>query len=141
MRVPQEQLKPLTADEPSEANLQELIQGWLDLKAASLAAEADQGVDLSVVARDHMVQKVLQEQAADASAGLSKVIDASVTSLELVSRTPQRIEVMAQIAYSDKTINSSGAVINQTPPDTLSVRYILGRDGDQWRLQAYIPAG
>lgn len=138
---PQEQLKPLTADEPSEANLQELIQGWLDLKAASLAAEADQGVDLSVVARDHMVQKVLQEQAADASAGLSKVIDASVTSLELVSRTPQRIEVMAQIAYSDKTINRAGAVINQTPPDTLSVRYILGRDGDQWRLQAYIPAG
>ena len=88
-----------------------------------------------------MVQKVLQEQAADASAGLSKVIDASVTSLELVSRTPQRIEVMAQIAYSDKTINRAGAVINQTPPDTLSVRYILGRDGDQWRLQAYIPAG
>ena len=138
---PQEQLKPLTADEPSEANLQDLIQGWLDLKAASLAAEADQGVDLSVVARDHMVQKVLQEQAADASAGLSKVIDASVTSLELVSRTPQRIEVMAQIAYSDKTINGAGAVTNQTPPQTLSIRYILGRDGDQWRLQAYIPAG
>ena len=137
---PQEQLKPLTADEPSEANLQALIQGWLDLKAASLAAEPDQGADLSVVARDHMVQKVLQEQAADASAGLSKVIDASVTSIELVSRTPQRIEVMAQIAYSDKTINGVGAITEQTPPGTLSVRYILGRDGDQWRLQAYIPA-
>ena len=137
---PREQLKPLTADEPSEANLQALIQGWLDLKAASLAADPDQGLDLSVVARDHMVQKVVQEQAADASAGLSKVIDASVTSIELVSRTPQRIEVLAQIAYSDKTINGVGAITEQTPPGTLSVRYILGRDGDQWRLQAYIPA-
>ena len=137
---PREQLRPLTADQPSEANLQALIQGWLDLKAASLAAEPDQGADLSVVARDHMVQKVLQEQAADASAGLSKVIDASVTSVELVSRTPQRIEVLAQIAYSDKTINGVGAVTEQTAPGTLSVRYILGRDGDQWRLQAYIPA-
>ncbi|AII44014.1 hypothetical protein KR100_11680 [Synechococcus sp. KORDI-100] len=139
---PREQLKPkpLTADQPSEANLQALIQGWLDLKAASLAAEPDQGADLSVVARDHMVQKVLQEQAADASAGLSKAIDASVTSVELVSRTPQRIEVLAQIAYSDKTINGVGAVTEQTPPGTLSVRYIFGRDGDQWRLQAYIPA-
>ena len=138
---PREQLKPLTADQPSEANLQDLIQGWLDLKAASLAAEPDQGADLSVVARDHMVQKVLQEQAADASAGLSKVIDASVTSVELVSRTAQRIEVMAQIAYADQTINAEGAVTDQTPPGTLSVRYILGRDGDQWRLQAFIPAG
>ena len=125
---------------PDEAGLQGLIQSWLDLKARAMAADAPETLDFTVVARDHMVQQVRQQQAADSAAGLSKAIDASVTSVELVSRTPQRIEVMAQIAYADKTVNRDGVVVEQTPPGSLSNRYIFGRDGEQWRLTAFIPA-
>ena len=137
---PQRPPTPLTADVPDEAGLQGLIQSWLDLKARAMAADAPETLDFTVVARDHMVQQVRQQQAADSAAGLSKAIDASVTSVELVSRTPQRIEVMAQIAYADKTVNRDGVVVEQTPPGSLSNRYIFGRDGEQWRLTAFIPA-
>ena len=68
-------------------------------------------------------------------------MDASVTSLELVSRQPRRIELKADLNYTDRTTDAAGTVVDRTQPRNLRIIYILGRDGAQWRLTAYIPQG
>ena len=130
------ELEPLRSDVPDEAQLRALVQGWLDSKAKALAGQPSQ---LSVVARDRLVTRVDEEQAADAAVGQRKTVKASVTALNVVSRAPNRIELKAQVDYSDQTIDPAGQVISTTPPATLSITYILGRDGDQWKLHEYIP--
>lgn len=129
-------ITPVTADQPSQKALQMLIQGWLDGKAAAMAGE---DFNLSSVARDPLVDGVRRNRAADAADGVTQTIDASVTSVEVVSRTASRIELRAQVAYSDKTLNKAGTVLERTPPGTFTVTYIFGRDGQQWKLHAYIP--
>jgi len=128
--------KPLMSDAPTEAELQALVQGWLDAKALALSG---QPADLSVVARDPLLKRVERERAVDAAAGRSKSIDASITSIEVLDRKPLRIELRAQVAYSDRLQGADGAVIEETAPSDFSVTYVLGRDGTQWRLHDYMP--
>ncbi|MEC8733054.1 MAG: ARC6/PARC6 family protein, partial [Cyanobacteriota bacterium] len=128
--------EPLLSDAPTEAELQALLQGWLDAKALMLSGEP---ADLSVVAREPLVKRVEQEREADQAAGRSKSIDASITTIEVVDRKPQRIELLAQVAYSDRLQAADGTVIDETAPTDFSVTYVLGRDGTQWRLHDYIP--
>ena len=128
--------EPLVSDAPTEAELQALLQGWLDAKALTLSGQA---ADLSVVARQPLVKRVEQERAADQAAGRSKSIDASITTIEVVDRKPQRIELLAQVAYSDRLNSGDGTVIEETAPTDFIVTYVLGRDGTQWRLHDYIP--
>jgi len=128
--------EPLVSDAPTEAELQALLQGWLDAKALTLSGQA---ADLSVVARQPLVKRVEQERAADQAAGRSKSIDASITTIEVVDRKPQRIELLAQVAYSDRLQAADGTVIEETAPTDFIVTYVLGRDGTQWLLHDYIP--
>ena len=132
------QLEPLRSDVPDEAQLRLLVQGWLDNKALALQGQASM---LPVVARQRLIEQVDQERAAAVAAGNTTVVKASVTSLEVVSRQPRRIELKAEVAYSDSTTDRSGSVVDRTEPGSLTITYILGRDGDQWRLTAYIPQG
>ena len=132
------QLEPLLSDAPDEAQLRLLVQGWLDNKALALQGQASM---LPVVARQRLIDQVDQERAAAVAAGNTTVVKASVTSLEVVSRQPRRIELKAEVAYSDSTTDRSGSVVDRTEPGSLTITYILGRDGDQWRLTAYIPQG
>ena len=133
-----EAIEPVTAQDPTDQVLQTLIQGWLNGKASILAA---QQADLSPVARERLVQRVLNQRAADAAAGVNQKIDATVTSVDVVSRAPNRIAVKAQVAYSDQTVKSSGEVLTKTPPTELTITYVFGRDGTQWRLHDYVPGG
>ena len=128
--------EPLLSEAPTQAELQALLQGWLDAKALMLSGEP---ADLSVVAREPLVKRVELEREADQAAGRSKSIDASITSIEVVDRKPQRIELLAQVAYSDRLKSGDGTVIEETAPTDFIVTYVLGRDGTQWRLHDYIP--
>ena len=128
--------EPLVSDAPTQAELQALLQGWLDAKALMLSGEP---AELSVVAREPLVKRVEQERDADKAAGRSKSIDASITTIEVVDRSPQRIELLAQVAYSDRLQAADGTVIDETAPTDFIVTYVLGRDGTQWRLHDYIP--
>ncbi len=128
--------EPLLSDAPTEAELQALLQGWLDAKALMLSGEP---ADLSVVAREHLVKRMELEREADQAAGRSNSIDASITTIEVVDRKPQRIELLAQVAYSDRLQAANGTVIDETAPSDFIVTYVLGRDGTQWRLHEYIP--
>ena len=135
-RTGSNEIKPVTADDPSQQQLQMLVQGWLDGKSAAMAGEE---FNLASVARDPLVEDVRRKRAADAADGLTQTIDASVTSVDVVSRTASRIELRAQVAYSDRTQNNAGTVVDRTSPRTFTITYIFGRDGQQWKLHAYIP--
>ena len=136
-------IEPLTSDVPSEQQLEDLVQGWLNAKANALAGQTNAlpeavSNQISTVARDRLLRRVQAERTADAALGRIKTINASVTSVDVVSRTPRRIAVKAEVDYSDKTLDRSGTVIDQTPPGALTVTYVLGRDGKEWKLHEYI---
>ena len=133
-----ERIAPLAVAKPSEVQLQALLQAWLDLKATALLQKG--GTEsLAEVARPVLVGRVRDQQAALLQDGLVQNIQASITSIQTVSSTPSRIEIRAQLTYRDQTLNEQGEVVAETPAGNLPVTYILGRDPDGWRLQAYIP--
>ena len=136
-------IEPLTNDAPSEQQLEDLVQGWLNAKANALAGQTNAvpeavSSQISTVARDRLLRRVQAERTADAALGRTKTIKASVTSVDVVSRTPRRIAVKAEVDSSDQTLDRSGTVIDQTPPGALTVTYVLGRDGKEWKLHEYI---
>ena len=135
---PNELIAPLAVEKPSEVQLQALLQTWLDLKATALSQNGD-SESLVEVARPVLVGRVRDQQAALLRDGLVQKVQASITSIQTVSSTPSRIEVRAQLTYRDQTLNDQGEVVDETPAGNLPVTYILGRDPDGWRLQAYIP--
>ena len=135
---PNELIAPLAVEKPSEVQLQALLQTWLDLKATALSQNGDTE-SLVEVARPVLVGRVRDQQAALLRDGLVQKVQASITSIQTVSSTPSRIEVRAQLTYRDQTLNDQGEVVDETPAGNLPVTYILGRDPDGWRLQAYIP--
>jgi hypothetical protein len=130
--------KPLEADAPSEAQLQTLLQAWLDRKARVLAGGSQADAQLATVARDGLIQQLEAERQADAAEGSRQTVEATITSVEVVSRSPKRIELRTRVAYRDQRLDAAGKVIERTPPTTLPVTYILGRDGRSWRLHAYL---
>ena len=127
---------PLTADQPTIQQLQTMVQAWLDAKALLLVGDS---ADLTVVARERLQTRVDDQRAADVAAGQHQVIDAMVTSAEPVSEAAKRIEIRAEVEYNDKTLDSNGALISETAPTSLTIRYVFGRDGQQWKLHEYIP--
>ena len=145
---PQAQLQPptgsapvamvLEVDEPSLAQLQDLLQAWLNRKAIVLAGGSLEEARLADVARPGLLDQVQEERDRDAAARTTQVVKASITSAELVSLSANRIELRAQVAYSDQRLDAAGAVIETTPARTLPVTYVLGRDGKRWRLHAYV---
>ena len=126
---------PLKADTPTDEQLRGLIQAWLDNKA--LVLQGDDSA-LNQVARPHLIERVDQQRSADVAAGRSMTVNAVVTRVEVASRQPRRIEVNTRVSYSDQTFDASGQVVGETKPSVLSVVYILGRDGDQWKLHEYL---
>ena len=115
-----------------------LVQGWLDNKALVLQGQPSQ---LPVVARQRLIDRVDQQREKDVAAGYTTFVKAAVTSLDVVSRQPRRIELKAQVAYSDSTTDQSGIVMDRTVPTSLTITYIFGRDGDQWKLHEYLSNG
>lgn len=129
-------IEPITSDDPTELQLKSLLTGWLAEKAAILSV--GEAVGLGEVARQSLVNRVLQERRYDAANGQTQKIQASIQSLRIVSRSPQRIEAKAEVSYSDERLDNSGAVIDKTSAGIIPVTYIFGRDGDRWRLHEYL---
>jgi hypothetical protein len=129
----------LRSENPSEAQLQALVQAWLDRKASVLSGDGTANERLQPIARAELIKQVRLQRAADQSEGRTQRVEASVDFMRVISRTPNRIELRADVDYSDETLNAAGTVVERTAPTSLKVTYILGRDDDGWRLQAYQP--
>jgi len=130
---------PLTAADPSDAQLQRLLEAWLAAKAALLAGgPAEQ--PLEAIARPLPVQRLQEQVRANAAAGARETVSATVTGLRSLERSPQRIAVEATLTYSDRRTGSDGNLLSQTPSTTLRNVYVFARDGEQWRLAAFRPS-
>ena len=94
---------------------------------------------LKPIARVGLINQVRRQRSVDQSKGLTQNVEASIDFMRVISRTPQRIELRADVDYRDETVNAAGVVVDRTAPRSLKVTYILGRDADGWRLQAFSP--
>jgi len=130
---------PLTAADPSDAQLQRLLEAWLAAKAALLAGEPA-AQPLEAIARPLPVQRLEEQVRANAAAGARETVSATVTGLRSLERSPQRIAVEATLTYSDRRTGSDGNLLSQTPSTTLRNVYVFARDGEQWRLAAFRPS-
>ncbi len=129
-------VEPLTVDKPSEFQIRSLIETWLDGKATILAGRKSD--DLSKVARELLVTRVIKQRAKDRALGLKQKIEATITTFRVVNQTNKRIEVKVKLAYRDQRMNSSGELISETSIPNLQVTYILGREKKLWQLVAFI---
>ena len=93
--------------------------------------------NLEIVARKHLVEALAKERSKDAALRQRQEIEANITSINIVSRKPRRIEVQAKVDYNDMRLDRSGNTLAQTSIKDLKVTYILGRDADVWRLHAF----
>ena len=127
----------LRAEQPSDAQLEALLQAWLDRKASVLRAEGTANERLQPIAREGLITQVSRQRSEDETEGVTQNVEASIDFMRVISRTEQRIELRADVDYRDETLNADGEVVERTAPRSLKVTYILGRDADGWRLQAY----
>ncbi|WP_320677225.1 IMS domain-containing protein [Prochlorococcus sp. MIT 1300] len=128
-------VKPLTSDRPDRAEILELLEVWLSSKSTFLSGSMSE--NLEIVARKHLVEALAKERSKDAALRQRQEIEANITSINIVSRKPRRIEVQAKVNYNDVRLDRSGNTLAQTSIKDLAVTYILGRDADVWRLHAF----
>ena len=129
---------PLTAADPSETQLQELLEAWLEAKAAVLAG-GTAPLPLSDLARNSQVALLQRQEQANRTAGATETVKASVESFSVSERSPNRIAAQVTLRYSDERRSSSGAVLSQTPSTSLTNTYVFARDGERWLLAAFKP--
>ena len=129
---------PLTRAEPSTAELQALLEGWLQAKA-SLLAGRQAATPLNTLARPALIQDLERKQAENRRDGISETITAQVKGFEIRSRGPGRISAVARLRYSDERRNAAGRVLTRTPADELRNLYVFARDGNTWYLADFRP--
>jgi len=130
---------PLTAKTPDGPQLQALLEAWLAAKAAVLAGGSSP-TGLDKLARPGPIERLERERREDAARGERQSLDVKVRQLAISERTPGRIAVTAELAYSDRRLDRSGKELARTAPSNLRNIYVFGRDGDTWRLAATTPA-
>ena len=92
--------------------------------------------DLDQLARQELLRQLEQQRSQDRARGRIQAIEAEVRSVAIQERSPRRIALQADLAYTDLTRDGSGRVIERTPPTSLRNVYVFGRDGETWRLAA-----
>ena len=127
---------PLTLSEPSEADLKTLLEAWLAAKAAVLAGR-DSRIPLDDLARSEQVQRLEAQRRSDAARGETQKVASSITTFEVLERSPKRIAARVTLNYSDSRLGSSGTELGSTAPTTLVNQYVFARDGDTWKLVAF----
>jgi hypothetical protein len=112
-----------------------LLENWLTVKSGVLAGEPiPQGVDR--IAREGPVALLARERRSDAARGQTQQLDVRITDLSLSESGPRRIVAAVRLRYSDRRLDANGKVVDTTAPMELRNGYVLGRDGDSWRLAA-----
>lgn len=130
---------PLRAAAPEAPQLKALLEAWLAAKAAVLAGKPVP-VGLDKLARSGPIERLELERRDDDAHGEHQILDVTVHQLAISERTPSRIAVTAELAYSDRRLDRDGRVLARTAPTSLRNVYVFGRDGDTWRLAATSPA-
>ncbi|KMM16756.1 ARC6/PARC6 family protein, partial [Synechococcus sp. GFB01] len=137
--APPKAAAPLAAAEPSEAELQALLDAWLAGKAAVLAGR-ESAIPLASMARGNQVERVQEERRSDAAEGQTQRISTTIRSLSIEDRSPRRIAVLVTLDYSDQRLDGGGQPVGQPTTLKLRNRYVFARDNDRWLLASFQPA-
>ena len=127
---------PLTSSDPSNQEIQSLVEAWLEGKADILNGLESQF--LSSVARAYLFNRVVEQRKKDKLLGQRQVIDASITSINIVQKSDRRIAADVELNYQDKMISSSGEILSETVIPSLKVKYIIGKNKKNWLIVDYI---
>lgn len=128
---------PLKAEAPTEAQIQALLQAWLDAKAAVLAGSPSP-LPLEQLARPTQIQRLEAERRDDTARNQTQRIEAQVVELTLEASSPSRVAALATIAYNDQRLDGAGQSVGQpTRIPALRNRYVFGRDQGSWRLASF----
>ncbi len=127
---------PLRAEAPSEAEVQALLEAWLDAKAAILAGK-DSRIPLEVLARPTQVDRLESERGADQARGETQTISTSITALAIEERDPKRIAATVSLRYADQRLNAKGDPEGDPTKLELRNRYVFAKDGGLWRLASF----
>jgi len=127
---------PLNSIEPSEQEIQFLVEAWLKGKADVLnGLKSD---ILSTVSRPSLFQRVIDQRKKDAFLGQRQIIKTNISSMNIVQRSKNRIAIDVNLNYKDKLISSSGEILSETVIPSLKVKYIIGKNKNNWQIVDYI---
>ncbi len=129
-------LIPLTSLDPSNQEIQSLVEAWLEGKADILNGLESQF--LSSVARASLFNRVVEQRKKDKLLGQRQVIDTNITSINIVQKSDRRIAADVELNYQDKRISSSGEILSETVIPSLKVKYIIGKNKKNWLIVDYI---
>ena len=135
-RLDKNKLIPLVKIDPSEKEIQFLIEAWLKGKANIL-----NGLESEIlisVARPSLFKRVIDQRKKDALLGQIQIIDANIKSIDIVQRSKNRIAADVELNYKDKMISSSGEILSETVIPSLKVKYIIGKNKNTWQVVDYI---
>ena len=57
---------------------------------------------------------------------------------QFIQRSKNRIEVDVDLNYKDKKISSNSEILSETVIPSLKVKYILGKNKNNWQIVDYI---
>ena len=127
---------PLNTLDPSEQEIQLLVEAWLKGKADILNGLESE--TLISVARPSLFSRVIDQRKKDGLLGQRQIIDAKITSIKIVQRSKNRIAADVDLNYKDKMISSSGEILSETVIPSLKVKYVIGKKKDNWQIVDYI---
>ena len=127
---------PLTTSSPTDQEIKFLIESWLKGKADLLKGLESE--ILSSVASPNLYNIEIERRKKYNNLGQNIIINARITSIEVIKKTNKRIEADVEMKYEDKKISSSGDIIESSVYPSLKVKYIIGKNKNNWQLVDYI---
>jgi len=127
---------PLTSLDPSNQEIKSLVESWLEGKADILNGSESQF--LSSFARASLFNRVIEQRKKDKLLGQRQIINADITSINIVQKSDSRIAADVELNYQDKLISSSGEILSETVIPSLKVKYIIGKNKKNWLIVDYI---
>ncbi len=127
---------PLTSLDPSNKEIKSLVESWLEGKADILNGSESQF--LSSVARASLFNRVIEQRKKDKLLGQRQIIDAKITSINIVQKSERRIAADVELNYQDRRLSSSGEILSETVIPSLKVKYIIGKNKRNWLIVDYI---
>ncbi len=127
---------PLTTADPSDAQIQALLEAWLNAKAALLAGKTST-IPLAAMARPSQIERLEAAVAANQNLGVTEVVTTKIQSFAVDERSPNRIAATVGMDYSETALDANGSPTGTTSTLQLRNRYLFSYDEGTWRLLSY----
>lgn len=123
--------KEVVQEMDKEKLLTTTLYKWHMLKKATLAGNKILA-NGSLIATERLLEKLEDERKENARLGNRKEIDVSIRDLRIINAEPERIKVVAELEYSDKTLDKEGKISRATKTHTFQRNYNFRWKGGRW---------